>query len=74
LPEFRAVIDAQGFRELVAGREIVIEARPHGAVRLILSDIGFPEMREAIGAAQREQIDRPPRDAGWLRFSDQEPG
>jgi hypothetical protein len=53
--EIRIALDEQQFRQLVAGKEIVVPALltspGRATVRIILSDIGFDRMAKAIADA-----------------------
>jgi hypothetical protein len=50
---FRIALNEQNFRDLVAGKSIAIGAPP--VALLILSDIGFSVMLDAIDCAQHEK-------------------
>jgi hypothetical protein len=50
----RAVLDEAVFRELVAGRVVKLELNTGGHVELILRDIGWARMLQAIEDAKEE--------------------
>jgi hypothetical protein len=53
----RAVIDEGAFRELVAGRSVRLPTGTRGQfVELILSDIGFSRMADAIADAKADAL------------------
>jgi hypothetical protein len=61
----RAKIDEQAFRELVAGKVVRLETPRYGAeiaIEVILEDIGWGRMLDAIANAVAEQLKDKPRD------------
>jgi hypothetical protein len=63
MPDIRISLNEEQFRQLVAGKEVEIGSgwtwEPTITVRLILSDIGYHAMDEAIPDASRMGLRRP---------------
>jgi hypothetical protein len=58
-----ARINEEAFRELVAGKVVTLRNTSNGTmVKLILEDIGWGRMLDAIAAAVGEQMKGKPRD------------
>lgn len=62
MSEIRVALNEQNFRDLVAGKEIMVDGRwgmapGRVAVRLILSDIGYTRMLAAVIDAPNNPFD-----------------
>lgn len=52
--EIRIKLDTPAFNALVRGGEVEVHTEEGGVVRMILSDIGFANMRGAINRAEAQ--------------------